>query len=71
MAARILDKFDPADEGSLYGTTAEAEAALEQMIKGFKARGYKVSETEDEDGSLHSVEDQEGRPVGIYYVHVD
>ena len=65
MSAWILDKLAPDDEGSLYGTTAEAEAALEQMIRNFKAREYMVSKTGDEDDPLYSVAVEEGVPVGI------
>ena len=68
MAARIKNKYAPEDEGPLYGTVAEAEAALQDMLKRFKSRGHMVTETEDEDGRLYGVSDEEGRPVGIYYI---
>ncbi len=70
MAARIVNHLTPDDEGTLYGTVAEAEAVLTAMIREFKARGFMVTETDDNaDGEpWHSVNDEEGMPVGIYYI---
>jgi hypothetical protein len=68
MAARILNKFLPADEGILCESLAHAETKLNDMLKQFKARGFSVSETKDDEGVSYSVFDQGGRPVGIYYV---
>ncbi len=68
MAARIMNKYAPDDEGSLYESTAEAEAVLQEMLKGFKAKGFMITKTEDEDGPLHGVSDDEGKPVGVYYI---
>jgi hypothetical protein len=47
---------------------AIAEAKLDEMLKRFKARGFRVSEKEDDNGPLYSVSDEHGQLVGIYYV---
>ena len=70
MAARIVNHLSPEDAGSLYGTVEEAETALTDMIKRFKAKGFTVTETDKNmDGDVwYSVNDEEGRPVGIFYI---
>jgi hypothetical protein len=62
MAGRIVNHLTPEVEGALYGTVAEAEAALGIMIKDFKATGYTVTETNDNaDGEVwHGVVDEDG-----------
>lgn len=60
MAARIKNKYTPEDEGSLYGTVAEAEAALQDTLKRFKGRGYMVTATEEDDDRLYGVSDEGG-----------
>jgi hypothetical protein len=68
MAARIFNKLVPAEDGILCDSPTTAEAKLKEMLKQFKARGFLVSETRNEDGRLYGVSDEQGRPVGIYYI---
>lgn len=68
FVARIVNKLAMPAEGILCGSLAEAEAKLEEMLNQFRARGFRVSETKDDEGVLHNVLDQDGRPVGIFYI---
>jgi len=70
MAARIVNHLMPEEEGILFGTVAEAEAALANMIDDYKRRGFTVTETDKNvDGKpWYSVVDEARRPFGIYYV---
>jgi hypothetical protein len=65
--ARIVNRMDP-DNDDLFGSTAEAEAKLTEMLKRWEAEGFSVSVVEEEDGPAYSISDKNGRPVGIYYV---
>jgi hypothetical protein len=68
VAARIKNKLAPEDEGVLCESLAVANAKLSAMLDRYKRRGYLVSETEDEDGRLYGVQDDQGRPAGIFYI---
>ena len=70
MAARILNRLMPEEEGIPFDTVEEAEDALVNMISDYKRRGFTVTETDDTvDGKAWlSVVDVARRPFGIYYV---
>ncbi len=68
MAARIRDRLRPEDEGDLCGTLEEASAKLDGMLKERRARGWLVSEIDDEGGRSYKVSDEKGRLVAIYYI---
>lgn len=68
MAARIVNRLMPEEDGILFDTIAEA--ALAHTIKDYKRRGYTVTKT---DGNIdgkpwYSVVDEARRPFGIFYV---
>ena len=65
-----MNHLMPEEEGILFDTMAEAEAALGNMISDYKSRGFTVTETDGNvDGKLrYSVVDEARRPFGIYYV---
>jgi len=70
MATRIVNRLAPDEEGILFDTVEEAEAALEMMIKDYKRQGFTVTETDEHvDGKpCYSVVDASRRPFGIYYL---
>lgn len=70
MAARIINHLMLDEEGVLFGTVAEAEAALASMIAGYKKRGFTITETDEnaDGGPWYSVVDEARRPVGMYYI---
>ncbi len=62
----------PEEEGILFDTVAEAEAALGYTIKDYKRRGYTVTKTVGNiDGKpWYAVVDEARRPFGIYFVDI-
>lgn len=68
MSARVRDRLRPEDEGDLYGTLEEANAKLDGMLKDRRARGWLVSEIDDEEDRSYKVSDENGRLVAIYYI---
>ncbi len=70
MAARIVNRLMPEEEGILFDTVAEAEAALATMIDDYKRRGFTITKTDDDvdGGPWYSVIDESRRPFGIYHV---
>ncbi len=69
VAARITNHLMPEEEGILFDTVAEAEAALANMIADYNRRGFTVTQIADVDDTLrYSVVDEARRPFGIYCI---
>lgn len=71
MAARLVNHLKPYEEGTLYDTVTEAEAALATMLERAKQKGMVTETEEKEDGPWHTISDQEGHLLGIFYVAID
>ena len=65
MSAVIRNKFG---DGILCGSPAEAEAKLGKMLRDFRAKGLLVSEDKEDGKPLYRVSEEDGRPVGIFYI---
>jgi hypothetical protein len=68
MAARIVNDLMPEEEGILFDSVSEAEAAFAYMIFDYKRQGYTVTETDaaSNGNRRYSVVDRSRRPFGIY-----
>jgi hypothetical protein len=70
--ARIVDRAKNNHEGTLYGSTEEAERALDSMVETFKNRGHsiEVKRFDDEAYPLYIVKDQNDQWLGTYTIEL-
>jgi hypothetical protein len=68
MSARLLNKLDPHNEGSLYPTLAAATLALEAVLDRFRSQGCTVDVHPEDSVLIHTVRDASGAHVAQYYV---